>query len=101
MTVSGLRKNRYSPFADFTALLFAFEKPKLLSLSISLIFIIYMRTNEKDYTVILETGKGIWKTYDYIPCDSVNFITKKEVNFWNNGVKTRLISENIIRLKGN
>ena len=73
----------------------------IVLLSISLIFIIYLRTNEKDYTVILETGKGIWKTYDYIPCDSVNFITKKEVNFWNNGVKTRLISENIIRLKGN
>jgi hypothetical protein len=73
----------------------------IVLLSISVIFIIYIEYIEKNYTVILETGKGIWKTYDYIPCDSVNFITKKEVNFWNNGVKTRLLSENIIRLKGN
>lgn len=73
----------------------------IVLLSISVIFIIYIESIEKNYTVILETGKGVWKTYDYIPCDSVNFITKKEVNFWNDGVKTRLISENIIRLKGN
>lgn len=73
----------------------------IVLLSISVIFIIYIESIEKNYTVILETGKGVWKTYDYIPCDSVNFITKKEVNFWNNGVKTRLLSENIIRLKGN
>jgi hypothetical protein len=73
----------------------------IVLLSISVIFIIYIESIEKNYTVIVETGKGIWKTYDYIPCDSVNFITKKEVNFWNNGVKTRLLSENIIRLKGN
>tara|TARA_R110002153_G_scaffold6210_12_gene28532 strand:- start:5211 stop:5462 length:252 start_codon:yes stop_codon:yes gene_type:complete len=73
----------------------------IVLLSISVIFIIYIEYIEKNYTVIVETGKGIWKTYDYIPCDSVNFITKKEVNFWNNGVKTRLLSENIIRLKGN
>tara|TARA_Y100000389_G_scaffold57108_2_gene53048 strand:+ start:7693 stop:7944 length:252 start_codon:yes stop_codon:yes gene_type:complete len=73
----------------------------IVLLSISVIFIIYIESIEKNYTVILETGKGVWKTYDYIPCDSVNFVTKKEVNFWNNGVKTRLLSENIIRLKGN
>lgn len=73
----------------------------IVLLSISVIFIIYIESIEKNYTVILETGKGVWKTYDYIPCDSVNFITKKEVNFWNDGVETRLISENIIRLKGN
>jgi hypothetical protein len=73
----------------------------IVLLSISVIFIIYIESIEKNYTVIVETGKGIWKTYDYIPCDSVNFITKKEVNFWNDGSKTRLLSENIIRVKGN
>jgi len=73
----------------------------IVLLSISVIFIIYIEYIEKNYTVIVETGKGIWKTYDYIPCDSVNFITKKEVNFWNDGSKTRLLSENIIRVKGN
>ena len=54
----------------------------IVLLSISVIFIIYIESIEKNYTVIVETGKGIWKTYDYIPCDSVNFITKKEVNFY-------------------
>ena len=34
----------------------------IVLLSISVIFIIYIESIEKNYTVIVETGKGIWKT---------------------------------------
>lgn len=61
--------------------------------------VIFNKVNEKTYTVIVESGEGIWTTFDYIQCDSVDFVNKNEVYIWNNGSKTRILSDNTIRVK--
>jgi hypothetical protein len=72
-----------------------------ISLIFALAFFIYLETNKKEFSVIVKSGEGIWTTEDWIRCDSANFVNTKEVLIWNNGSKTKIVSENVIRVKSN
>ena len=56
---------------------------------------------EYPFTVIIKNSKGWSVNYNYIECDSFQFINNKEIWIWAEGTKMKAIAGNYVTVRSN